>query len=278
MKRTIAAGLASVLISLPLIASTANAASYTVRSGDTLWLIANANGISVNELMSYNGLTSSSIWPGQTLQLPVKNGYTVRYGDTMWLIAQKFGIPLSILAKANPQITNLDNIYAGLVLSIPKKPANFVNGTFPLKAGTYTPFEDNYAVSRDWSPEGPDTRTHEGVDIFARAGTPIYASAGGTVVNIGWNDYGGWRLTVQIDNDTAFYYAHMSGYGSNLYKGAKVSQGQLIGYVGSTGYGPQGTSGKFSPHLHFGMYHTASSPWTTSDPFTHLKWWELNAK
>lgn len=276
MKKHLTVGLASILISLSLIAGAANAASYTVRQGDSLWSIAAVNSMTVSELMRYNGLTHASIWPGQTLQIPAKNGYTVRTGETMWSISLKFGIPLNILSKANPQITNVNQLRAGAVLNIPKKPAKFVYGTFPLKAGTYTPFADNYADGRSWSPTGGTARTHEGVDIFADEGTPIYAAAGGTVSNIGWSTYGGYRITIKVDGYTSFYYAHMSGYGKNLYKGAKVYQGQLIGYVGSTGYGPEGTSGKFLPHLHFGMYNI--SPWYAINPYTYLRWWELNAR
>jgi peptidoglycan LD-endopeptidase LytH len=276
LRKKLIAGLAGLLISAPLLGAHVEAASYTVRTGDTLWLIANSNGMTVSELMSYNGMTTTMIYPGQTLQLPDKGGYIVSKGDTLWLISQKLGIPLNVLVKANPQLSNINVLNVGDVLQAPVKPAGFLYGTFPLAAGTYTPFTNNYADGRSWTPGGGSVRTHEGVDIFAKEGTPVYAAAGGTISNIGWNEYGGYRLTVKVDGATAFYYAHFSKYAPNLSLGGTIQQDQLIGYVGSTGYGPEGTSGKFLSHLHFGIYKT--SDWTTIDPFNYLRWWELSAK
>src|SRR5690606_7398953 len=114
--------------------------------------------------------------------------------------------------------------------------------------------------------DGSAIRKHEGVDIFAPKGTPIYAAAGGTILSVGWNTYGGYRLTVKTDSSTAFYYAHMSAYNGTFQKGDTIRQGQLIGYVGNTGYGPEGTDGMFVPHLHFGIYDISSPEWTTIDP------------
>ncbi|MNY78367.1 L-Ala--D-Glu endopeptidase precursor [compost metagenome] len=66
----------------------------------------------------------------------------------------------------------------------------------------------------------------------------------------------------------------MSGYGPGLAKGTQVKKGQLIGYVGSTGYGPEGTDDQFVPHLHFAIYKTDVSSWTAIDPNAYLRWWE----
>ncbi len=242
-----------------------------------MWSIATANNITVTRLMSYNNLSSSNLWPGQQLQLPIVPDYIVRFGDTMWFIAQKHGIPLRVLLKANPEVTNVANIQVGTSLSIPKKPLSFLNGTFPLKEKTYNPYINNYANERTWSANGTESRKHEGVDIFAVEGTPVYAAAAGTVINVGWSTLGGYRLTVKTSSGgIALYYAHLQKYESRFTIGQLIKQGQLIGYVGSTGYGPEGTEGKFMPHLHFGMYNTNRSPWSSVDPYLNLKWWEYN--
>jgi LysM repeat protein len=270
------ASITGALLGLSLFASSAGAASYTVRPGDTLWKIATARGITVDQLMKLNPSVGTTIYPGQTLHVPDPKGvYTVQQGDVFWRIADKVGVPLSILIRANPQISNPNVLNVGDRIRVPEKPANYLNGTFPLKPGTYKPYTNNYAETRTWSPTGEEIRSHEGVDIFADKGTPVYSVLDGTIVNYGWNEYGGWRLTVRTDSSTVFYYAHLSGYASGIRMGGTVKKGQLIGYVGSTGYGPQGTEGKFDPHLHFGIYKTNTSPWKTIDPFPYLNWWEL---
>ncbi|MEK3882804.1 M23 family metallopeptidase [Paenibacillus sp. PL2-23] len=275
MKKLVAAtALLSMLVASPIASA---AQTYTVKSGDNLWKISTQYGTTIAELKALNGLTSDMLYIGQTLKLPTPAEYdvaTVQAGDTMWKIAVRYSVPLNKLIAANPQITNPNNIWTGLSIHIPKKPNAYLNGRHPLAAGTYTPYVSTYSDGRSWNPDGTAARAHEGVDIFAKEGTPVYASVGGTVVKAGWNEYGGWRLTIRVDDNTEFYYAHMSGYASGMKVGAQVAAGGLIGYVGSTGYGPEGTSGKFLPHLHFGIYKRTPA-YASIDPYLYMKWWEL---
>lgn len=257
-------------------APTASAATYTVKAGDTLWAIATANRMPVSDLMSSNKLTTTSLTIGQTLVVPDTGNYVVRSGDTMYGIAARHGIPIRALINANPQLANPNAIWPGLRLNVPTPPSTFQSATFPLAKGSYTPFANNFADGRSWNPDGTAVRAHEGVDVFAPEGTPLYAALGGTILNVGWNTYGGYRLTVRADQGTAFYYAHLSSYSQTFKIGDTIRQGQFIGYVGSTGYGPEGTKGKFVPHLHFGMYDTTGGTWKALDPHAHLVWWELN--
>ncbi|WP_261381745.1 LysM peptidoglycan-binding domain-containing protein [Paenibacillus cremeus] len=291
--------LTTIAASFLLFAGTANAATYTVQSGDSLWKIASKYNITTADLMTSNQLTTDMILPGQSLKVPGPTPYTVQNSDTMWLISQKFGLTLDTLLKANPQLTNPSNIWSGLTINIPdgsapsvnstastpapaapaavRKPTQLTNGQFPLGKGTYQgPLEDNYADGRSWTPTGGAERTHEGVDIMAAKGTPIYSVLDGTIINFGWNEYGGWRVTVRVDDSTVFYYAHLSKYADGIGMGSKVKKGQLLGYVGNTGYGPEGTEGQFDPHLHFGIYKTDAAAWYTIDPFSYLQWWEAN--
>lgn len=200
--------------------------------------------------------------------------YVVAPGDTLWKIGVRFGVPLQAMINANPQLSNPNVLQVGMQIYVPYKPGAFIDGMFPLKKGTYEPYTDNYGDGRTWSPDGSGpVRTHDGVDIFAPKWTPVYSAWSGTVIRKGWNEYGGWRLTVQADDSTVFYYAHLAGYASGLSVGSTVRKGQLIGYVGDTGYGPVGTSGLFRPHLHFGIYKTPE--WKAIDPYPYLRWWEL---
>lgn len=276
--------ISSLTASLLLFAGTVHGAEYTVQPGDSLWRISAKYKTTVSELMSINNLTSDMLYSGQTLKVPGPTVYVVK-NETMWEISQIFGVPLDELIKANPQITNPNNIWSGLTIFIPetdssptlKKPTQFTDGLFPLAKGTYQlPLINNYNDGRTWSPSGDSARKHEGVDVFAKKGTPIYSVMDGEIINFGWNEYGGWRITVRVDDSTAFYYAHLSKYADGIGKGSKVKKGQLLGYVGNTGYGPVGTEGQFDPHLHFGIYKTDSSSWYTIDPFSYLQWWEKN--
>jgi len=273
-KKLIAGGILAASLALPL---TASAATYVVQPSDSLWTISVKYGTTVDKLKQLNGLASDMLLDGQVLQVPDPTDVTavkVQPGDTMWKLSVRHGIPLDKLIRANPQIANPANIWTGLTVYIPRKPAGFLDGILPLKAGTYTAFTNTYADSRTWSPDGTQARAHEGVDIFAPKGTPVYSALSGTIVRAGWNEYGGWRVTIRIDNDTEFYYAHLSKYASGIKTGMTVAKGQLIGYVGSTGYGPEGTEGHFLPHLHFGMYKRTPA-YAAVDPYLHLKWWEL---
>lgn len=144
---------------------------------------------------------------------------------------------------------------------------------FPFAEGArYFAYTDTMGAYRSWDGQ---TFGHEGTDIPADKWTPVVAVASGTVVRYGWNTLGGYRLTIRLDDypEYMFYYAHLSGYASGLYEGAHVNKGQVIGYVGSTGEGPEGTSGKFIDHLHFTIYDSDFDP-INSYPF--LKYWEGN--
>ena len=101
-------------------------------------------------------------------------------------------------------------------------------------------------------------RGHEGTDIMAaenRKGVyPIVSMTEGSVTKIGWLEKGGYRIGITSNSGTYYYYAHMESYADTIWKGKKVKAGEFLGYMGDTGYGPEGTSGKFAVHLHVGIY------------------------
>ncbi|XOS92730.1 M23 family metallopeptidase [Brevibacillus laterosporus] len=68
------------------------------------------------------------------------------------------------------------------------------------------------------------------------------------------------------------YYAHLSAFAPGLKVGSSVKTGQLIGFVGDTGYGSSGTSGMFAPHLHFGLYSNQTGE--AVNPYPFLKYLE----
>ena len=124
----------------------------------------------------------------------------------------------------------------------------------PLAAGfSYTHFDD-FGTSRSYGYE----RRHLGHDMMGQTGTPVIAVESGRVEAIGWNQYGGWRLGIRsLDGKRYYYYAHLRKdypYRKDLQEGSIVTAGDVIGYMGRTGYSAtENTNNIDDPHLHFGL-------------------------
>src|SRR6185369_1475327 len=104
-------------------------------------------------------------------------------------------------------------------------------------------------IANTWhAPRGTD-RFHEGQDIFAPKGTPIFSATSGYVYKIGENNLGGQTVSVIGAGGRVYYYAHLDSYAPGLAEGDPVNAKSLLGDVGTTG-NAQGTP----PHLHFGVY------------------------
>ena len=71
---------------------------------------------------------------------------------------------------------------------------------------------------------------------------------------MGWLTLGGYRIGIRSENGVYYYYAHLSSYSDDLKTGDYVTAGQMLGFMGDTGYGEEGTTGKFPVHLHVGIY------------------------
>ena len=147
---------------------------------------------------------------------------------------------------------------------------NLTDRSFPLST------EYNYSYQNTWGDRRGfgGLRIHEGTDIFAGYGTPIKSTTYGVIEMMGWNLYGGWRIGIRDIYNIYHYYAHMSGYEDDIKLGQVVKPGDVLGSVGSTGYGPPGTSGKFPPHLHYGMYKDNGYSEWSFDPYPYLRKWE----
>lgn len=104
-------------------------------------------------------------------------------------------------------------------------------------------------VANTWHAGRGSNRLHEGQDIFAPQGTPIYSATSGYVTKIGENTLGGQTVSVIGAGGRVYYYAHLDCYAPNLHEGDRVGTRTLLGYVGTTG-NAAGTP----PHLHFGVY------------------------
>lgn len=104
-------------------------------------------------------------------------------------------------------------------------------------------------------------RPHHGVDYAAPKGTPVMSIGQGIVVSKGWAGGGGNTIKIKHNSVYTTSYMHLSGYADGIFQGARVQQGQVIGYVGSTGLST-------GPHLDFRVYKggSAVNPLTIESP------------
>ncbi|MBQ2986666.1 MAG: M23 family metallopeptidase [Tyzzerella sp.] len=120
-------------------------------------------------------------------------------------------------------------------------------------------------------------RGHEGVDIMAgkneRGLYPVISMTDGVVSKKGWLDKGGYRIGILSPNGAYFYYAHLESY-ANLNVGDEVRAGDILGFMGDSGYGPEGTTGKFAVHLHLGIYIYPNGKEMSINPYWVLRYIE----
>jgi murein DD-endopeptidase MepM/ murein hydrolase activator NlpD len=130
-----------------------------------------------------------------------------------------------------------------------------ITAYFPIASGHWYNHYDDFGNSRSFGFK----RKHLGHDIMGGVGTPIVAVEGGTVTELGWNRYGGWRVGItSLDGKRYYYYAHLrkgKPYADGLTKGARVEAGEVVGFLGATGYSDKEDVNlkNCAPHLHFGM-------------------------
>lgn len=132
-------------------------------------------------------------------------------------------------------------------------------------------YEDTWYVLRKYG----GNRRHEGTDLMAGNNTrgyfPIISMTDGLVENMGWLEQGGYRIGIRAASGGYFYYAHLDSYAPGLKKGDAVIAGQLIGFMGDSGYGEEGTRGKFDVHLHMGIYVPSEIEELSVNPYWVLK-------
>lgn len=125
---------------------------------------------------------------------------------------------------------------------------------FPLAKGFGYSHYDDFGAGRSYGYE----RKHLGHDMMGQIGTPIIAIESGVVEALGWNQYGGWRVGIRsFDGKRYYYYAHLRQnypYAEGLEEGDIVTAGDVIGYMGHTGYSATENVNNIEvTHLHWGL-------------------------
>jgi len=124
----------------------------------------------------------------------------------------------------------------------------------PIASGYSYTHCDDFGTARSFGFK----RKHLGHDMMGSQGTPVIAVEGGVVEAMGWNRYGGWRIGIRsFDSKRYYYYAHLQKdipFAPGLKEGDLVQAGDLIGFMGRTGYSDkENTNNIETVHLHFGM-------------------------
>ncbi|MBU1078016.1 MAG: M23 family metallopeptidase [Spirochaetes bacterium] len=217
---------------------------YKVRAGDSLWQISQKTGLSIDALLSMNQQNNSHILqPGQEIHIPNKDGilYKIKEGETLEGVAEKFKVDKSDILNVN-ELTETA-IEEGKDVFIP-------NGKYQLQErinilGRFLLPVIGRVSSGFGRRRGPKSRKmefHYGIDIANVAGTPVRAAEAGQVIFMGTRGGYGKLIILKHSNGYSTRYGHLSRY--KVKHGQRVRQGQVIGYVGSTG-------NVTGPHVHF---------------------------
>ncbi len=248
---------------------------YVVRKGDSLSQIADMFGVSVKTILASNSMKKNDkIKEGDVLFILPVSGleHAVTKGQTLKSIAKIYKVDVSDIAEFNG-ITEDTKLAVGDKLLIPggemmdeggDKPASNLGSSVARDKNYYDahPIRSLSGYFINPVPTGHKTQGlhgpgNRGIDIGAPKGTPIYAAASGTVffARMGWN--GGYGNLVMIDhpNGTRTLYAHQTKIATHI--GDTVKQGEIIGYVGSTGHST-------GPHVHFEVFNAKNpgSDWS----------------
>lgn len=248
--------------------------TYTVQSGDNIFLIAERFGLSPYTIAWSNMETlQGSPWliqPGLTLFIPPVDGayHTVMEGETPESIAEQYEVVATALYNIWNDLAEGAPLREGMQLMIPgavgedveweappPEPTapgvgaaavswgscGDVSVSGPGASGWFILPTGSYAVS-GWYFGDPRNPGHIGLDYKCRMGDPIYAADNGVVVFAGWGGGYGNLVRVRHGNGYETYYAHFSGFAVGC--GQPVYQGQLLGYCGSTGWST-------GAHLHY---------------------------
>ncbi len=248
--------------------------TYTVQSGDNIFLIAEQFGLSAYSIAWSNMETlQGSPWmiqPGLTLFIPPVDGayHTVMEGETPESIAEQYEVVATALYNVWNDLEVGMPLREGMQLMIPyavgedveweappPEPTapgvgaaavswgacGDVSVSGPGALGWFTLPTGSYAVS-GWYFGDPRNPGHIGLDYKCRMGDPIYAADNGVVIFAGWGGGYGNLVRVRHGNGYETYYAHFSGFAVGC--GQPVYQGQVLGYCGSTGWST-------GAHLHY---------------------------
>ena len=244
-----------------------------VKGGDPIsWVDFNVNEKALSDCMAYDiktyGTKEHASWIDLLACLAAKGDGTFRGYSSSDLkkITDKLagGTPISEISKKLKSYPYYREAYNAVLSGfVGEYEIEKEDGSFEKKYGlkAFSPIAKGYAYS-DFDDFGSARsygfkRKHLGHDMMGSVGTPIVAVESGYVECAGWNQYGGWRIGIRsFDKKRYYYYAHLRKdhpY-NDIYEGKTVTAGDVIGYLGMTGYSTKENVNNINtPHLHWGM-------------------------
>jgi murein DD-endopeptidase MepM/ murein hydrolase activator NlpD len=234
--------------------------AYKVAKGDTLSGIADDFNVTLDTVVSFNGIKSArTLQPGRILKIPSMSGilYTAKAGDGAASVAAANGISADRLIEANGLMS--DSLEAGRRLFLPD--AKLASFTLREISGDLFGWPARGWISSwyGWrSDPFSGTRVfHNGVDIGVDSGTPVRAAMDGTISETGYNSGFGNYILIYHHAGWMSLYGHLQSI--SVASGQRVAAGQRIAYSGNTGYST-------GPHLHFSVFKNGR----TVNPFNVL--------
>lgn len=233
---------------------------YTIQPGDTISGVAQRAGLSMDTVISFNGIQDArTLKVGTALTLPNANGlkYRVRRGDSLGAIAARYGVSLNDMLDWNSLESSL--IVPGQELFVPggrlgEHDLNRVLGRLFIYP-TRGRISSRFGLRGD--PFTGVNRFHNGVDLAGSIGTPVVAAMSGKVSMVGFNPNFGRYVILTHGEGFQTLYGHLDSF--QVRKGARVKQGELIGRMGNSGYST-------GSHLHFAIFLKGEPV----DPFRYL--------
>ncbi len=246
---------------LPPVPATLSYSAYTVRSGDTVGGLARRFGLSMDSIISANGISNAqALRSGVALRIPSMDGlvHRVRPGESIGSIAKQYKTDATRLVDAND--LGSSTLAVGQSLFIPG--ARLPEAALKEALGQLIAWPVRGRISSYYGyradPFTGVRRFHAGIDIVVDSGTPVRAASSGTVAELGYNATFGNYIIMSHGGGFQTLYGHLSSL--SIAKGARVSQGGMIGLSGNTGYST-------GPHLHFGLFKNG----TSVNPLKYLK-------
>ncbi len=221
------------------------------------------------EMQTFQEKYEISPWEYLTTVM-VKEGFQSS-GGVRWSKQEYRGITGAMQTLRYSEFFKLKKIYEDIFSCIRCFPV-----MYSLEDSFEAVYEDSWQAPRSYGGE----RKHEGCDIFcskkdADCGTiPIVSMSDGVIEAKGWLPLGGYRIGIRSNTGVYFYYAHLA-YPSDMWEvGDKIKAGDIIGYMGDTGYSElEGDSGNFPMHLHMGIYiQTDHYPELSINPYAYLNY------
>lgn len=134
-------------------------------------------------------------------------------------------------------------------------------------------FENGWMKERNYGGK----QGHEGTDLMAVKNVagyyPVLSMTDGVVESKGWLEKGGYRVGILAPFGGYFYYAHLDSY-ADIEEGDHVKAGDVLGFMGDSGYGKEGTTGKFPVHLHVGIYVYPDGQEMSVNPYWVMRYLE----